>query len=99
MWKYSSVWTKTDADIVLVSLLKYSAIASITELLYASFKNKKIIVFCDKNITRFETEYEYWFPLITSMIQNNNVQIVYVKNEEEIINYINNLKEENIWDM
>lgn len=85
-----------EADIVFVSLLKYSAIASVTELLYASFKNKKVVVFCDKNITKFKTEYEYWFPLITSMIQNKNIDIVYVKNEDEIINYINNLKEENI---
>lgn len=84
------------SDIVLVSLLKYSAIASITELLYASFKNKKIVVFCDKNITQFKTEYEYWFPLITSMIVNNKIEIIYVEKEEEIINYINNLKEEKI---
>ena len=84
-----------NADIVFVSLLKYSAIASITELLYASYKNKKIIVFCDKNTTQFETQYEYWFPLITSMLVDNNVEIIYVKNENEIIDYINNLKEVN----
>jgi hypothetical protein len=83
-----------NSDIVFVSLLKYSAIASITEMIYASFKGKKIIAFCDKNITQFKTEYEYWFPLITSMIVNNSIEIVYVENEEEIINYINNLKEE-----
>lgn len=84
------------SDIVLVSLLKYSAIASITELLYASFKNKKIVVFCDRDITQFKTEYEYWFPLITSMLVDNNIKIIYVKNENEIVNYINNLKEEEI---
>ena len=84
------------SDIVFVSLLKYSAIASITELLYASFKNKKIVVFCDKNITQFQTEYEYWFPLITAMIIHNDVKIVYVENEEEIIDYIHNLKEKEI---
>jgi len=85
------------SDIVFVSLLKYSAIASVTELLYASFKNKKIVVFCDKNVTQFKTEYEYWFPLITSMnINNNKIEIIYVEKEEEIINYINNLKEEKI---
>lgn len=85
-----------NADIVFVSLLKYSAIASITELLYASSKNKKIVVFCDKNITQFKVEYEYWFPLITSMILDKKIEVIYVKNENEIVNYINNLKEENI---
>lgn len=81
-----------NADIVFVSLLKYSAIASVAELLYASFKNKKIVVFCDENITQFKTEYEYWFPLITSMSVNQNVEIIFVKTEDEIVEYINNLK-------
>lgn len=82
-----------DSDIVFVSLLKYSAIASITELLYASFKNKRIVVFCDKNITQFKTEYEYWFPLITSMMVDKKIEVVYVSSEDEIINYINCLEE------
>lgn len=85
-----------NADIVFVSLLKYSAIASVTELLYASFKGKKIVVFCDEKITQFKTEYEYWFPLITSMSLDSKVEIIFVKTEYEIIKYINNLKEENV---
>lgn len=80
------------SDIVFVSLLKYSAIASVTELLYASFKNKRIVVFCDKNITQFKVEYEYWFSLITSMYLDKKIEIVYVDNEEEIVKYINNLE-------
>lgn len=80
------------SDLVLVSLLKYSAIASITELLYASFKNKRIVVFCDKNITQFKVEYEYWFPLITSMYLDKKIEIVYVNDEDEIVDYINNLE-------
>lgn len=82
------------ADIVFVSLLKYSAIASITELLYASFKNKKVVVFCDRNITRFETQYEYWFPILTSMQIDNKIEVIYVESEDEIVNYIKNLKED-----
>ena len=85
-----------NSDIVFVSLLKYSAIASITELMYASFKNKKVIVFCDENITQFKTEYEYWFPLIAAMNVNENIEIKYVKTEDEILKYINNLKEEKV---
>lgn len=83
-----------EADIVLISLLQYSAIATITELLYASFKNKKIVVFCSKDITQFKTEYEYWFPLITCMSICNDITIKYINKEEDIIDYINNLKEE-----
>lgn len=85
-----------EADIVLISLLQYSAIATITELLYASFKKKKTIVFCSKNITQFKTEYEYWFPLITGMTINQDITIKYVKTEDEIVSYINNLKEDKV---
>ena len=85
-----------EADMVLISLLQYSAIATITELLYASFKKKKTIVFCSKNITQFKTEYEYWFPLITGMTINQDITIKYVKTEDEIVSYINNLKEDKV---
>lgn len=85
-----------NSDIVFVSLLKYSSIASVTEMIYASFKNKKIVIFCDKNITQFKVEYEYWFSIITCMLVNSDIEIVYVNSEKEIIDYINNLKEEKI---
>ncbi|MFI3307810.1 MAG: hypothetical protein R3Y21_04505 [Mycoplasmatota bacterium] len=77
-----------DCDIFIVSLLEYCAIASVTELIYAAFKDKKIIVFLSEKITQFKTEYEYWFPVITSLKMNNNVELIYVNDEIEIINYI-----------
>ncbi|MCI9234247.1 MAG: hypothetical protein HFH08_06650 [Bacilli bacterium] len=83
------------SDLVVVSLLNYSAIATITELIYAAFKKKKIIIFCDPNITKFEVEYEYWFPIITALKENQrNIEIQFVKSEDDIIDYINHYKEE-----
>lgn len=79
-------------DLVVVNLMNYSAIASITELLYASMLKKEIVIFCDSNITDFKVEGEYWFPILTSKQLNNNIQIKYVKDENEIINYINKLE-------
>ena len=80
-------------DLVIANLTKYSAIASVTEIIYASFKNKKIVIFCDPNITSYEVEGEYWFPILTCKKLNKNIEIRFINNEEEIIDYINNLKE------
>ena len=80
-------------DIMVANLTKYSAIATITEIIYASFKKKKIVIFCDPNVTSYEVEGEYWFPILTCKKLNKNIEIIFIKNEQEIISYINNLKE------
>ena len=81
-------------DIMVANLTKYSAIATITEIIYASFKKKKIVIFCDPNVTSYEVEGEYWFPILTCKKLNKNIEIIFIKNEQEVIGYINNLKEE-----
>lgn len=79
-------------DLVIANLTKYSAIATVTEILYASFKKKKIVIFCDPEVTSYEVEREYWFPILASKQLNNNIEIKFIDSEEEIIDYINNLK-------
>lgn len=81
-----------NCDIVIANLTKYSAIATVTEILYAAMKNKKTIIFCDPNITSYEVEGEYWFPILTVKNLNKNVEVKFIENESEIIDYINNLK-------
>ena len=80
-------------DLVIANLTKYSAIASITEIVYAAFKQKKIVIFCDPKITSYEIEREYWFPILTCKQLNKNIEVKFINNEDEIINYINDLKE------
>lgn len=80
-------------DIVVANLMNYSAIASITEILYAAFHNKRIIIFCDPNITSYEVEGEYWFPILTAKELDKNIEIRFVQDENEIVNYINSLEE------
>lgn len=80
-------------DIVIANLTKYSAIASITEIIYAAFKQKNIVIFCDPKITSYNVEGEYWFPILTCKNLNKNIRIKFVENEEEIINYVKELKE------
>ncbi len=81
-------------DLVVANLTKYSAIASITEIIYAAFKRKKIVIFCNPKITSYEIEGEYWFPILACKQLNKNIEVKFVNNEKEIINYINELKEE-----
>ena len=81
-----------ECDILVANLTKYSAIATITEIVYASFNNKKIIIFCDPNITSYDVEGEYWFPILTCKKINKNVEVKFINNEQEIIDYINNLE-------
>ena len=72
-------------DLVIANLTKYSAIATVTEILYAAFKNKKIVIFCDPNITSYEVEGEYWFPILAIKQLNDNVEVKFVSSEDEII--------------
>ena len=80
-------------DLVVANLMHYSAIATVTEIMYAAFKNKKIVVFCNPKITNSSIESEYWFPIYSIKKICNNVEIKYISNEEEIIDYVNSLKE------
>lgn len=80
-----------NSDLVVVNLTKYSAIATISEMIYAAFKSKRMIIFCDPKITSYKVEGEYWFPIITCKELNKNIEIKFVENEEEIIEYINKL--------
>lgn len=80
-----------ECDIVVANLMNYSAIASVTEILYAAMKQKKIVIFCDPNVTSYEVEGEYWFPILTAKELNPNVEIKFVHHEDEIVDYINQL--------
>lgn len=79
-------------DIVVANLTKYSAIASVTEIIYAAFKQKKIVIFCDPKITSYEVEGEYWFPILTCKQLDKNVEIRFIDDENEIVSYIHKLK-------
>lgn len=80
-----------NCDILVANLMNYSAIASITEIIYAAFKEKRIVIFCNPKITSYEVEGEYWFPILTAKNLNKNIEIKFIENENEIINYINSL--------
>ena len=79
-------------DLIVVNLTKYSAISSVAELMYAANKNKKIVIFCDPKVTSYKVEGEYWFSILAAKQLANNVEVKFIENEDEIVDYINNLK-------
>ena len=78
-------------DILVANLMNYSAIASVTEILYAAMKKKKITIFCNPKITSYQVEGEYWFPILSAKHLDENVEVLFTEKEEEILTYINNL--------
>ena len=81
-------------DLVIANLTKYSAIASVTEIIYAAFKQKKIVIFCDSQITSYEVQGEYWFPILTCKQLDKNVEVRFINSENEILDYIIVLEED-----
>lgn len=94
MWKCCKWRIKANRflRLLIANLTKYSAIASITEVIYAAFKQKNIVVFCDPEITSYEVEGEYWFPLLSIKKIDPNVKIKFIKDEDEIIKFVNELE-------
>ena len=80
-------------DMVVANLTKYSAIASVTELIYAAHRGKKIVIFCDPKITSYQIQGEYWFPILTCKELNKNVEVRFIENEDELVDYVHNLKD------
>ena len=78
-------------DLVIANLMNYSAIATITEIMYAAFKKKRIVIFCDPKITSYEVEGEYWFPILAVKELDKNVEVKFVNSEDEIIEYVKQL--------
>ena len=83
-------------DLLLCNLTKYSAIASVAELIYAAHQGKRIVIFCDPNITSYKIQGEYWFPILTCKELNDNVEVRFINDEDEIIEFVNNLKEDKV---
>ncbi len=81
-------------DLIVVNLRKYSAIASVTEMIYGAMRGKKIIIFCDPKITSYKISGEYWFPILTAKMLNKNIEVRFVESDEEIVDFIKNMKED-----
>ena len=78
-------------DIFMAYLDEEQSPGTITELVYASLNNKKIIIFYkpDKN-NKYSINTDSWYPIVFSKRQvgENNIEIVKVNSPSEIISYL-----------
>ena len=84
-------------DVLVANLTTHSAIGSIAELFYAASLGKHIHIFIEDVDSAFDVTGEYWFPIYTLQRMNGHVTIHKVKSEDEIYDFIMNLKTEDIW--
>lgn len=78
-------------DIFIAYIDEEKSPGTITELTYAAFKNKKIIVFYkpDKN-NKYKIATDSWYPIISAqeVVGKEKIKITPVNNEDEIINIL-----------
>lgn len=80
------------ADLLVVNLIGHAAIGSVAEIMYAATKGKRMEIFIKEDDNSFEVVGEYWFPILTLKKMQANFNIHKVADENEIINYILNIK-------
>lgn len=81
-------------DTFMVYFDKKLSPGSITELTYASFKGKNIIIFyqIQEDVT-YELQSDNWFPIVSSIMiaGKKNVTVVPVKDENDILSFFDKL--------
>jgi len=81
------------SDMLVVNLIGHAAIGSVAEIMYAATKGKRMEIFMKDEGNSFEVVGEYWFPLLTLKKMHANFNIHKITDEQEIIDYILNIKE------
>lgn len=81
------------SDMLVVNLIGHAAIGSVAEIMYAATKGKRMEIFMKDEGNSFEVVGEYWFPLLTLKKMHANFNIHKITDENEIIDYILNIKE------
>lgn len=84
------------SDLVIVILDRPSAIATISELLYASYKNKEIVIFADPNICKLDINSKYWYTIEMCKTFNDNITFINYTSVEEIMDYLKNYKKSKV---
>lgn len=79
------------SDIVCSILNNYESYGVVAEFLYASFIKKKVNIYYYKQITDFNKNKEYWFPILMACKVNKDTSYIEVKKEEDIIKSIENI--------
>lgn len=84
------------ADLVLVVIDRCSAIATMSELLYAAYKNKEIVIFADPKVCKLDINSKYWYAIEMAKTYDDNITFINYKDVNEIIDYLRKYKKNNL---
>lgn len=86
-----------EADLVVVILNNETDITTFSELIYASFLNKEIVVFANPNHLRFDKNYSGWYTFVLCKELNENITFINDIKPETIIKYLKQYKSSTIY--
>lgn len=85
-----------EADLVVVIIDRYSAISTMSELLYAAYRNKQIIIFADPKICMLDINSKYWYAIEIAKTLDDNITFTNYNEISEVKDYLKSYKKENI---
>ena len=80
------------AGLVLVIIDRYSAISTMSELLYAAYKNKEIVIFADPKVCKLDINSKYWYAIEMSRTFDDNITFINYHDISEITDYLRKYK-------
>lgn len=81
-----------EADLVVVIIDRYSAISTMSELLYAAYKNKEIVIFADPNICKLDINSKYWYAIEMAKTLDDNITFINYDGIEDVKIYLKEYK-------
>ena len=76
----------------LVIIDRYSAISTMSELLYAAYKNKEIVIFADPKVCKLDINSKYWYAIEMSRTFDDNITFINYHDISEITDYLRKYK-------
>jgi len=81
-----------EADLVVVIIDRYSAISAMSELLYAAYKNKEVVIFADPKICTLDINSKYWYAIEMAKTLDDNITFINYEDIEEVKTYLKEYK-------
>lgn len=80
------------SDLVVVIIDRYSAISTMSELLYAAYKNKEIIIFADPKICKLDINSKYWYAIEMAKTLDDNITFINYDDIEDVKTFLKGYK-------
>lgn len=80
------------SDLVVVIIDRYSAISTMSELLYAAYKNKEIVIFADPKICKLDINSKYWYAIEMAKTLDDNITFTNYDDIEDVKTFLKEYK-------